>query len=100
MRTSRWGGWVFQFLPGIGKSITTWLSSYGGYLHGGNMRYLTNCPGGQYSNVRLLYSVSILFRIKGLVTKKLPWKKFVADHSIRVYRKKLAVIAERNNLKG
>jgi len=90
--------WISRFIPWFGKSLSPWLlSKFGGYLHGGNMRYLTNCRSGQYNNVKLLYSVSIFFRIKGLIIKKLPWKKFLADHSISVYRKKLAIVAQNRN---
>lgn len=91
-------GWICQFIPSIGKSIRKWLlANLNGYMHGGNMRYLTNCPKGNYANVKLLYSVSIFYRLKGLLIKKLPWRKFLSDHSISVYREKLAIIAHRNN---
>jgi triacylglycerol lipase len=63
--------WLIQFIPGIGKSLRSMLLSYfGGYLHCGNMRYLTNCPKGKYINVKLLYSVSFFYRIKGFIIKK------------------------------
>lgn len=56
-------GWIFGRLPHIGKSLQSWLhSNFGGYLHGGNMRYLTNCPSGQFDKVKLLYSVNIFYR--------------------------------------
>jgi len=91
--------WIFKFIPWVGKSVQKWLlANLDGYLHGGNMRYLTNCKKGQYNNTKLLYSVSFWFRIKGLIIKKLPWKKFLSDHSISVYRKKLWIIAQRNNI--
>ena len=80
------------------KSASRWIiSNFGGYIHCGNMRYMTNCKRGQYNNVKLLYSVSKLRRIKGLLIKKLPWKKFLADHAIGIYRKKLMIIAESRN---
>jgi len=91
-------GWIFQFIPWVGEALSSWLlSKFGGYLHGGYMRYLTNCRSGQYHNVKLLYSVSIFFRIKGVLIKKLPWKKFLTDHSISVYRKKLVIVAQNRN---
>lgn len=90
--------WLSQFIPWIGKSLRSMLLSYfGGYLHCGNMRYLTNCPKGNYANVKLLYSVSFFYRIKGFIVKKLPWKHFLADHSMKIYRKKLMVIANYRN---
>jgi predicted lipase len=92
--------WMSQYIPGIGTTVRSWLlSRFGGYLHGGYMRYLTNCPIGQYDDVKLLYYVSLFFRIKGLIIKKLPWKKFLSDHSISVYRKKLEIIALKKNIK-
>ena len=90
--------WGTGFIPHIGEKLSSWLTTkVGGYLHCGNMRYLTNCQKGAYADVRLLYSVSLLYRIKGWFIKKLPWKKFLSDHAIAVYRKKLFVIAETRN---
>lgn len=57
------------------------------------MRYLTNCPSGNYEDVKLLKMVSFFYRIKGFIIKSLPWKHFLADHSISIYRKKLAILA-------
>jgi len=91
-------GWCLKSIPSIGKPIRKWLlSKLGGYLHCGNMRYLTNCQSGQFDEAKVLYSVSIFYRIKGLLIKGLPWKHFLADHSISIYRKKLAFVAERRN---
>ena len=90
--------WVTGFIPHVGEKLSSWLSAkFGGYLHCGNMRYLTNCQKGAYADVRLLYSVSLLYRIKGWFVKKRPWKKFLSDHAIAVYRKKLFIIAETRN---
>lgn len=92
-------GWIVQFIPHVGKSIRSLLlSKFGGYLHCGNMRYLTNCPSGNYKDVKLLYSVSLFFRLKGFVMKNVPWKKILADHSISIYRKKLLIIAQNRQL--
>ncbi len=89
--------WILIIIP-YGKDIQSWLlSKFGGYLHGGNMRYMTNCQQGDYGNVKLLYSVSLFRRIKALIIKKLSWKKFLTDHSITVYRKKLMIIAHKRN---
>jgi len=91
-------GWALQFIPMVGKPARTFLlSKFGGYLHCGNMRYLTNCTGKCFEDVKLLYSVNLFFRIKGLILKKLPWKRFLGDHSISVYRKKLTIIANKQN---
>ena len=91
--------WICKVVPWFGKSLREWLlANLDGYLHGGDMRYLTNCKKGEYGKTELLYSVSFWFRIKGFLVKKMPWKKFLSDHSISVYRKKLWVIAQRNNI--
>ncbi|MDG4813469.1 lipase family protein [Hydrogenovibrio sp. 3SP14C1] len=92
--------WGSKFIPYFGKSIRGWLlSKFNGYYHGGNMRYLTNCTKQDYSQTKLLYSVSFFFRIKAFIVKKMPWKKVLADHSISIYRKKLRIIAcARQNL--
>lgn len=88
--------WLVSFIPWFGQPIYKLLTSkYGGYLHAGNMRYLTNCRPGQYDNVELLYSVSALFRIKGFWNKKKRFGKLLADHSIEIYRKKLKIIAQK-----
>ena len=88
--------WLMQFVPWLGPSISKILmNNFDGYIHCGNMRYLTNCAQGDYTNVKLLYSVSLFFRIKAFLFRQLPWRKFLADHSISVYEKKLKVIAER-----
>lgn len=79
------------------KSFSRWLKVFfGGYMHCGNMRFLTNCPKGDYAKVNLLHSVSFWRKVKGYGIKKLG-KSFLADHSISVYRKKLMVIAIRRN---
>ncbi len=86
------------FVSGWFGSFGRWLLlNFGGYIHCGNMRYMTNCKSGQYNDVELLYSVSFFRRVMGWLTKKKPWKKFLSDHSISVYRKKLQIIAERRN---
>ena len=81
---------------------TGWLASrlrtaFGGYLHGGDMRYLTNCSPGAYGQVKLLYAVGLFRRLYGFGVKKWPLRKFLKDHSIGIYRRKLMVVAERRN---
>lgn len=90
--------WIFQHIPFVGKYLRKiLLSKFEGYLHCGNMRYLKNCTSGNYRDVKLLYSVSLFYRLKGFFIKKLPWKHFLADHSISVYRKKLMQVAISRN---
>ena len=72
-------------------------SAFGGYIHCGDMRYLTNCPAGSYDQVKLLYAVGLFRRLYGFWVKKWPLRKFLKDHSISVYRRKLMVVAERRN---
>ena len=86
------------FLSSVAEQLNRWLlSNLGGYLHAGNMRFLTNCRRGSYDRVKLLYSTSLFRRIKGYMIKKLPWKKFLSDHSIKIYKEKLMIIAEKRN---
>jgi triacylglycerol lipase len=90
--------WLLGFIPQFGKSIRSFLlSKFSGYMHGGDMRYLTNCSSGDYNSVYLLYSVSFFYRIKMLYVKALPLSKPFADHSISLYRKKLAFVATKRN---
>lgn len=88
----------FRFIPIIGDKIFQWLSQkFGGYIHAGNMRYLTNCKAGAYETVKVLYSVSFTYRAKALLWKSFPFKRLMTDHAISVYSKKLMVIAFKRN---
>lgn len=90
--------WLLGFVPQVGKSIRNiLLSKFGGYLHGGNMRYLTNCNAGAYDSVKLLYSVTVFHRIRMLWVRAWKWNKPLADHSISTYRKKLSIVAINRN---
>jgi len=89
-------GWVVQAIPHYGSPLRRYLlSRFGGYYHVGNMRYLTNAEEGRYEEAKLLYSVSILRRLRAYIRKASTWKKIPKDHSITVYRKKLKYIAQR-----
>ena len=83
--------------PMAGALASRLRSAFGGYLHGGDMRYLTNCPAGTYDQVKLLYAVGLFRRLYGFGVKKWPLRKFLKDHSISVYRRKLMVVAERRD---
>ena len=90
-------GWLIGFIPYIGKCGKTWLlSKFGGYMHGGDMRYMTNCEKNAYNDVKLLYSVSLLYRAKAFFVRCF-YKALIADHFISIYRKKLMVIAKKRN---
>jgi len=91
--------WLLGWIPALGPRLKNWLRGrYGGYMHGGDMRYLSNCRAGHFRDVRLLYHVSFAYRIKGFLVGSLPWKKFLADHKIANYREKLMILAVRRNL--
>ena len=97
--------WGVEYIPVFGPTLREQLlDKFDGYLHGGNMRYLTNCKRGDYEKVRLLYSVDLFYRLKGLISGSWAntltwgtWKNLVADHAIGTYRKKLYTIAKRRN---
>jgi len=84
---------VFKFVPYIGEPISKFFENYGGYSHTGYMRFLTNIENGNFQDAKLLYSVSFLRRIRAYAFKWASFKKIPADHSIKVYRKKLQHIA-------
>lgn len=89
---------VAKLIPGPGYKIATWLKQkFGGYMHAGNMRYLTNCQPGAYDDVKVLYTVSFFYRLKALYYKALPMNTLLSDHSISVYSKKLMLIAFKRN---
>ena len=86
------------FVSPIANALASRLTSaFGGYIHCGDMRYLTNCPAGSYDQVKLLSAVSLFRRLYSFLVKKSPLRKFLKDHSIGVYRRKLMVVAERRN---
>lgn len=90
--------WVLGFIPYIGSAIKKFLLlKFGGYYHCGNMRYISICKAGNYDNVKLLYSVSFIFRARAFLKNNIPGSKIPADHSITIYRNKLKVIAINKN---
>ncbi len=87
------------YVPVVGVHAKAYLMKhFDGYLHGGDMRYLTNVRDGEYDKAKLLFYVDYYYRLKGILNNKLPfWRAILSDHSISVYRRKLAHIAlERN----
>ncbi|MBL4857121.1 MAG: lipase family protein [Idiomarina sp.] len=90
--------WLIGFVPAVGDKWKSFLrEKFGGYLHGGDMRFLTDVKSGEYSKARLLTHVDIFYRLKGWFRKKFTIKKFGSDHSMSVYRAKLAFIALHRN---
>ena len=92
--------WLVKWIPHVGKGLQKFLlANFNGYMHCGDMRYLSNCKSGAYDDAQLLCSVNIFYRLKGFGFQLAFFKKMIADHSITVYRKKLMCIAQkRNNL--
>ena len=84
-------------LVGLSKLANQYISKMDDYMHCGDMRYLSDCPAGDYQQVQLLPAVSSYYRICTWWNKKSPWTKFLADHKMSTYRKKLMIIAERRN---
>ena len=76
--------------------VNQWVQKIGGYYHGGDMKYLTNSPAGNFQNVRLLNYYSFWRRAFVGVMKK-TFRTLASDHRMKVYRKKLLVIALRRN---
>ncbi|AHC14892.1 lipase family protein [Salinispira pacifica] len=88
--------WFVKLIPSSGDDLHEKLiSALGQYSHVGDMRYLSNCPAAEYGGVRLLHHTSTLYRLKAAFTMLRSPKIFLRDHSIRIYREKLLVIAER-----
>ena len=91
-------GWGLKAIPVYGEVISKWLlDNFSGYMHGGNMRYLSNCKKGDYGQVKLLYSVHIWRRVRAMFNRMAGWSKLLSDHSISVYRQKLLAVARRRN---
>lgn len=91
---------IIKCIPSVGQKAALYLQEkFGGYMHTGNMRYLTNCKLGDYDDVKVLYTVSFWYRIKALFYKSLPFTKLLADHSISIYSEKLMTIAFKRNKK-
>ncbi len=88
-------GWI----PVFGTALESYLKKhYDKYMHGGDMRYLSNCKPDCYDNVKLLFSVSWFYRTKAWFLKGAAFKEPLADHTMKTYRKKLMIIARNRNL--
>ena len=89
---------ISSLIPVFGESVQkTITENFSDYMHAGDMRYLTNCTSDDYQEVRLLPATNLLFRLRIWWKSFRTPKKFVNDHSILVYRKKLAIIAQKRN---
>lgn len=91
--------WGLRFVPFVGRAAAHWIhSTYGEYMHAGDMRYLTNITDGDFSKVELLPHVSLLYRLRQYLRSKRVASDFLNDHKISIYRKKLFIIAHRKNV--
>ena len=70
--------------------------NFGGYLHQGDMRYLTAC-NDDLSKLRVIPNLSMPFRVWRLVKRLIANGPTIAgkDHAINEYRKKLKAYAEK-----
>jgi triacylglycerol lipase len=76
---------AFGFIPyAVTKIKEILLSTFGGYYHCGNMRYLSICKTYDYDDVKLLYSVSFIFRARAFCKNNMLVSKIPADNSITV----------------
>lgn len=97
-----------QYIPFMPKDFTPKLISVleslslaqiFNYKHSGDMRYLTDCKPGQYEDVKLTFAT----RLNARVILCMLWKdtatagRFLSDHAIDIYCKKLTIIANRRN---
>ena len=86
---------LFPFL----QPASNWVQeNFGGYLHSGDMRYLTNCKKGDFEKVKLLTSVSWLYRTMGEIKNNFRASKVLKDHLMVNHRTKLGIIARKRNL--
>jgi hypothetical protein len=89
---------LLSLIPFFEPASSLLQKNFGGYLHSGDMRYLTNCENGDFETVKLLSSVSWMYRMMGLVKNYFRTSKVLKDHSMVNYRTKLSIIARRRNL--
>ncbi len=99
-----WGVKVFRTLGRLipyGRILVAfgnWLErAMSGYTHTGNMRFLTDCKGGDLSKAELLYTVGWGRRFRGALSGIKPWGKVLGDHGIAIYRQKMMCVADKKN---
>lgn len=89
---------LLSLIPFLQSASELLQKKFGGYLHSGDMRYLTNCKSGDFETVKLLNSVSWMYRMMGMVKNSFSASKVLKDHSMVNYRTKLGIIARKRNL--
>lgn len=90
--------WILRLvrLKNLSKNLS---DKFGGYYHLGYMRFLTNVDVGDYKSTKLLYSVTLMRRLRAYYKKVRAISDLPSDHSISIYRKKLKYIAiDKNKL--
>ena len=91
--------WVdlFRYLGAIITPLSKFASFLDdklcGYRHHGDMRYLTNCKEFDCTDIRVLYNLSPLARLRRQIKNNISLKRNISDHSIDKYCKKLAAYA-------
>lgn len=96
---------VLKWLPLPLDAVIAFLKKFRGYVHYGDMRYLTHTPqtpdanGIPYNGLRLLPNPSLPLRLTWAVRRwAATWGKAAAqDHSIVIYCEKLMAYAKRRN---
>ncbi|MGA1941319.1 lipase family protein [Arcobacter sp. YIC-310] len=88
--------WILRLLR-LTKLSKNLSDKFGGYYHLGYMRFLTNVDVGDYKSAKLLYSVTLMRRLRAYYKKVRAISDLPSDHSISVYRKKLKSIAIEKN---
>lgn len=96
---------VLKWLPLPMDAVIAFLVKFRGYVHYGDMRYLTHTPqtpdanGVPYNGLRLLPNPSLPLRLTWAVRRWVAtWgKAAVQDHSVVIYCEKLMAYAKRRN---
>ena len=89
---------TLNYIPFVGPKLSSTVKVLAkNYMHCGNMRYITHCNLDSSASTNILYNVSLFYRFRQLIVNKLPFTNSLKDHSIKQYRKKLAVIAMKRN---
>ena len=96
---------VLKWLPLPMDAVIAFLVKFRGYVHYGDMRYLTHTPqtpdanGVPYNGLRLLPNPSLPLRLTWTVRRWVAtWGKAAAqDHSVVIYCEKLMAYAKRRN---
>ncbi len=96
---------VLKWLPLPMNAVIAFLVKFRGYVHYGDMRYLTHTPqtpdasGVPYNDLRLLPNPSLPLRLTWTVRRWVAtWGKAAAqDHSVVIYCEKLMAYAKRRN---